>query len=999
MMMVKIAYRLKRTSMILVLLLSFTGLFAGTTGKIAGIIRDAETQEPLVGLNVMVVEKMRDGVYTDVSTSSLLGASTDINGEFFIINISPGIYTVKLSYIGYQTKTIRDIRVAVDLTVRIEETLGLATLQAGEEVIVTANRTKVKMDLTSSQVSVGSDQIDALPARTIDDIIKLQAGVVQGAGGELHIRGGRSSEITYLIDGVAVTDPLNRQRGMTVDDQSIAELKTISGTFNAEYGQALSGVVNIVTKDGTEDFRYYLSADFGDYYSADPLYSNMNNRDWAEAVARFNSGDFQALGWYLLDHPDFDNRDSDKPHLSKEKYQNSYKPTRNVTMQGNVSGPIPMTRNKLTYFLSGSYSKSEGHTYGLQYFMPWGFQDPVMGESGYDFPEAKGTLVPLSSGMRYNAIAKLSLAITPRLRLTYGNYINLNESYSVGYTRKYVPDGGMNYYTESTNQILTLKHAPSNRAFYDIKAAFFNKHHESHLYDNVTDPRYIPDSEPQKFVFGPASDLNLVGQSEDFLYYGNSTSRSVNDVSNISLSADLTNQMTQRHLIKLGASGKWHELSNDYYNIEFDSDFIPYVPVKNSRRHIYYSAKPSEFAGYIQDKIEFQELIINIGLRYDSFVPDAYILADPMDPQIYEPDLLSHIYQNYDPSWQPGQEDSLGIPYTVEEREAFWFKKTSAKSQISPRFGLSFPISEKGVIHFSYGQFFQNPEFRYLYYNPNYWIRGAGTEALIGNGDLDAERTVQYELGLQQELADNVYLHVTGFYRDIRGWVGSGHIVQGYNGTYHQWVNMDHGSSQGLTVTNSYQFSALNISMDYTYMTAVGTASDPRSAFSRSQSNQEPIRELILLNWDQPHTFNLVTGYRSKGWDATLVGNFASGKPYTPSFVRGTVVGGGTFSGLLDNTSRAPSTFNIDFRLVKSFNFGDSRVQAFCNITNLLDTRNELYVYSETGLADFSLNTRDPSLPSIQASKAELASIEEYNAAPGRFSAPRNIRFGLRVSR
>ena len=264
--------------LLLLVLVPAAVVFAGVTGKISGAVREAETGKPLVGADVIIIGKMIDGEVVPLSKSNQLGAATDQSGDYYIINISPGIYAVRFNYIGYQPLEKTDVRVLVDMTTQLDAELSSTVLDVGKSVVVTAERKQIRKDLTSSQVSLGADQIEVMPVRNVQELVKLQAGVVQDAAGNIHIRGGRSSEITYMVDGVQIIDPLNRNQGLSIDDQAIEELKTITGIFNAEYGQALSGVVNIVTKQGSNNFSVNLTGYFGDYYSTSNVYSYMNNR-------------------------------------------------------------------------------------------------------------------------------------------------------------------------------------------------------------------------------------------------------------------------------------------------------------------------------------------------------------------------------------------------------------------------------------------------------------------------------------------------------------------------------------------------------------------------------------------------------------------------------------------------------------------------------------------------------------------------------------------------
>ncbi len=989
-----------------VFLLILSALFsaparAGETGKLAGRVTDAASGQPLIGANVMIVERWESGRAAPLSGSAIQGGVTDPNGEYFIINVKPGLYTIKFLYIGYQAITKSQIRVSVDLTTRVDCKLSTTVLESGESIDIVADRVQVQKDLTSSQVSFSSDKIDVLPVRSVAELVNLQAGVVTDNGGNLHIRGGRTSEITYMVDGVKVVDPLNRSAGISIDDQSIEELKTITGTFNAEYGQALSGVINIVTKQGSDKFHFNVTGYLGDHLSFDDgTYYVMDNSAWANAAARAMS---RRSRWLMYDFGDINpysaSAQQTKPWLTRKSYLDSYNPLTNTDFQANVSGPIPLTGKRLTYFISGRFQDSPSYTQGVRYFMPWGFQSPV-GDTVNTFAAADNEMVPLGWYKGYSTQSKLFYDASSKLKLSYGLYYNYDRSYGVGYDYKYVPDAGKYYDTRSQTHIFSAKYIASTRTFIDFKASIYKKDHKNYLYENPYDPRYMPNETAmiEQYVYGRSGDddISVISRVNDFTYFGNSSDIGKNDVEYKNFSLDLTSQLTKRHLVKLGAATTLNDLRNDWYQLQFsDVTFRPIVPDESSPYHVKYGSKPKEFSAYIQDKIEFNELIINLGVRYDYFDPDGRVLADNMDPQIYAPFKFDHIYKNFTPTTP----DSELVEYSVAERNAFWYKKASIKSQLSPRFGLSFPITEQGVIHFSYGWFFQNPELRFLYDNPNFWIEGAGASNLVGNANLDAERTVMYELGLQQQLTPDLFMHLTGFYRDIRDWVGTGEPIDTYKGmTYYKYVNKDHAAAKGVTFSASYRLNKLALSLDYTYMTAKGTSSNPQDAYYDAMGQRAPRVQMVNLNWDQRQSINTVISYSERGWLGSLIASVNSGLPYTPSFARGEVSGSGTFVGLRENSERRPMIYNLDLRVGRNVNIGPYRAQVFCNITNLLDTRNANNIYSDTGQADYTLqgiNQVDrPGTPDI-----EISRVSEYFTRPGNFTSPRFIQLGLRFSK
>ena len=960
---------------------------AGTTGKISGKVTDKETGEPLVAANVII-----DGTN--------FGAATDVDGEYFILNIPPGVYKVKAFYMGYTTQAIGEVRIQVDLTTRVNFKLSTSILE-GEEVLVVAERA-IQKDLTSSEVSIQSDKINTLPVRDVSSLLTLQAGVTRDVGGELHIRGGRTTEISYMVDGVQVMNAVNRSAGISIDDQSIEELKAITGTFNAEYGQALSGVVNIVTKKGTNKFNMNATAYVGDFLSFDnDVYYLQGNREWAVAAAEALTSKYSGFVNY-----DFSQHGIDyfyelqsalnlkhKSWQTKEPYLNSYNPFKNYDIQLNFSGSIPHTNNKVSYFVAGRYQNRPGYSQGKRYFMPWGLWQPVSDlEHSFKMPDGKQVHLNWYEGKSTQAKIFFNLS---DLTFSYGFYYN--DDYSYGGGQKYLPDGGRNHYTDRYTHILSTTYIFSNSTFLDFKGSYYSNEYQGYLYKDPKDYRYMPtkSGDFQQFVFNPGqnSTIEVKNNPNDFSFWGNDVNRSDDYTHYYALKFDLTSQVNKFNMVKFGGSARFHDIKRDNYALQFSqTNYRPVIPEKITPFHTYYTAKPQEYSAYLQDKIEFQELIINLGIRFDYFDSDGRVLADPRDPQIFSPFKLDHIFSNYAPGLS---EDEL-VEYTPEEREKFWYNDTKGKYQFSPRFGISFPITAEGVIHFSYGHFFQNPEYQYLYANPNFWITGAGATNLVGNADLDAERTVMYELGLQQQLFERLYLNITGFYRDIRDWIGTGFPVDTYRGvTYYSYVNKDHAISKGITFSSSFTLGNFYYNLDYTFMQAKGTSSDVQDAYNDLNAGRPPRVQLIDLDWNQPHSLNAILGYsnRESGWAATLICTINSGFPYTPEFARGEAAGSSVFVGLRENSERRPNTINLDLRVAKTFKLGIFNVQAFLDVTNLLDTRNANYVYADTGLPDYTLRDYQN-----WSRLTEISNSTEYFNNPGMYTAPRFIQLGLRVS-
>jgi outer membrane receptor for ferrienterochelin and colicin len=959
---------------------------AGTTGKIAGRVIDPATGQALAGANVMVTAVLQGG--DEVPLDRIQGAAADADGDYFIINLPPGRYVVRASMMGFGAQARRDVKVSVDYTTTLDFQLRQEALQMNS-VTVTAEREKIRKDLTASAAVVDADAIGMMPVTSINDVLDLQAGMVRDAGGGLHIRGGRSSEIAYLIDGVPINDPMSRTSGLTVDNQAVEELQAITGTFNAEYGQALSGVINVVTRRGSEKWQGSVRAYSGDYYSTDrSVYSVMNDREWALAAARAMTTRSKVVTYGDRIYTPYW---GPMPDLEKKATLDSFDPLYNRDLEANVGGPVPFTGKRMTVFASARWYRNQDYQQGRRYFMPWGFQRPALADSSTAFTMPDGRLVPLGWDNSLSVQSKLNWRLGRSVNLSYGLY-GFDHSYRGGsQTYKYNPEGTRKFYDLGVTHIVTWNHVLSPSTFYELKASRYDKHHENYLYENPADPRYVPylTSDVEQYVYDKREnpDVSLTGNTYDFAFWGNDTQRGTNDVEYQSLQFDLTSQLNRTHQVKLGAAGTFHRMMSDYVSLQFSSDYKPMIMPVSSPYHSRYERRPREFSAYVQDKIESKEIIFNVGLRFDYFNSNGDVLADPADPQIYNPFNPAHIVK-VDP------DDPSDTLFTVAERRAFWFRKASAKMQLSPRFGLSFPITDRGVIHFSYGHFFQNPAFSNLYENPEFEIYGAGTSALIGNADLNAERTVMYEVGLQQALGSSLTMHVTGFYRDIRDWVGTGTPIDTYGGrtTYVKFVNKDYGSAKGVTLSSDFRTGPFMATLDYTFMTAEGTQSDVRDAYNDLQAQKAPRIQMIPLAWDQRHTLNTVLTFHRGGTTASLVGQASTGLPYTPTFARGEVSGSGTFSGLRENSESRPTVYNFDLRLSREIRVAGLRLELFTNVYNLFDRRNVNGVYTDTGEASYTLEGIN-----YRNRVVAISDVNEYFAQPGMYTPPRSIQIGVTV--
>ncbi|MCZ7603930.1 MAG: TonB-dependent receptor [Melioribacteraceae bacterium] len=880
-----------------VLLIICSGILsAGTTGKVAGKIIDKATGEPLFGANVLIV-------------GTNYGGAANIDGEYFIINIPPGVYELKASMVGFTPMVIQGVRVSVDQTTKIDFELSEEAFQISD-VVITAARPIVQKDLTSTEAKVSGEQISMLPLEDVASVVNLQAGVVDG-----HFRGGRSNEVKYLIDGVPVNDAFTGQSSLNAEVNSIEELQVLTGTFNAEYGEALSGVVNQVTKIAGEKLKGEFSFYSGDYVSGrDDLFANVNN---VNPVDVYN-------------------------------------------FQGSLSGPIPGLENLVSLFISGRYNYDDGYLYGRRMFNPSDSSNFSANdrEDWYVGATGDNEYVPMNYSKRLSLQGKLALNVGGGKGIVFNAIYQDSEYKDYNHQYKLNPDGDYTRFEKSYLGIASYTWVLSNSAFIDFSASGLLSEFKQYVYENPLDPGYVnPDR--KKDVSGSAF---YTGGTENWHFNHATTS--------LTGKADLTWQFDQKNQFKLGFEFQHHNLDYEDFQIVIDAttNFAPRLPNKGAFNYNTYTANPYQFAAYLQDKIEFDYLIINAGLRFDYFEPDGKFLKNPNQINVLD-------------AMEPPFPDSLMI-------------KADAKYQVSPRIGISYPITDKGAIHISYGHFFQIPPFENLYRNPNFRIPLTGDFPgnignTIGNANLEPQQTIMYEIGLQQELIKNFGITITGYYKDIRNLLSTEIYIKNEFRKFSKLVNKDYGSVKGITLSFEKRFSdGFGATLDYTFQVAKGNASDPNDAFDKAQSNPpiEVNKQLVPLDWDRTHSLNFtITAGQPGDYIASLVGRLGSGLPYTPA-IQNQRTG-------LENSDNKPAIFNVDLYLTKYFEVFGYQLSIFTKVYNLFDTANELDVFGDTGRAGYSLE-----LTRQQEEPRGVNTLKEFYTRPDFYAAPRQIVLGASIA-
>jgi outer membrane receptor protein involved in Fe transport len=541
--------------------------YAQTTGKLKGRVTDTNG-EPLVGANVLVM-----------GTSQ--GAATDLDGYYNIINIRTGTYSVEFRYVGYQSKIVKDVNVVPDQTTEINAQLSEQSVQT-EAVTVTAQRPLIEFNQTSSVASVSKQEINNLPVQSLNEIVGLQAGVITDANGDLHFRGGRNGEVQYQVDGVTVNNPYDNSSTLTLDKSVLQEVQVISGTFDAKYGQAMSGVVNAVLRSGSEKFLASGEIYSGDYFTTD-----------------------------------------------KNRYpnNNSFKPKQIQNYQLTLSGPVPIPNT--TFFISGRRYINEGWLYGNRLFEP---TDVSNFEQRIFNPTGDNKLVPLNTDKEWSGQFKIANQSFSKFQINYqliGNYIRYYgfSDPSSDFAYRFNPDGLPDRKTISISHGIDFTHTISEKMFYkiDVRQNYFD--YSEYKYKDVFDPRYLE-------AGTPTGDANF---NDGAIVQGVSLNRFIQKTNSGVFKGDFTWQVNRANFVEAGVQGQIFKLSFGSpgflkeTNVNGVQVLLPFIGINPEDPKVE-TYTPTQGASYVQDRIEVGDLVVRAGLRLEYFDAKAYVPSDLQNP-------------------------------------------------------------------------------------------------------------------------------------------------------------------------------------------------------------------------------------------------------------------------------------------------------------------------------------------------------------------------------
>lgn len=896
-------------------------LFASEFGRISGRVTDAETGEPLIGADVII-------------EGTEYGAATDENGEYTILYVPAGTYQVVASYISYNQYRYTKVVVNADQTTPLNFRLSPTVIQV-EGVTAVAERPMIVVSETSTGRAVTSDEMDRLPVTTINQVITLQAGVVQSDLGT-HVRGGRADEITYFVDGIITKVPNTGWQSARINPNAVEEVTVVSGGFDAEYGDALSGVINIVTKEGgpkhSGTFRYLT----------DEMFSGVEKLNYG-----YNLYDFS------------------------------------------LGGPLPLSK-RLRYFLSGELMLTDAFEEAY-YKVP----SPRMDYRGqarfsYLFPNAKGKITLSGFNSREQYVAWRSGS------LKYFDHIWMSR------TKNWILSGTFNYMlTAKTLTSLKVGATHFDRAYgnrdYEWEAAHDRKWYEDYRFYCEHLIPYMVNSEL------PIRDVLIDSLMQ---YHEEYTNRDV---------AALRNNPygIEGLFYTYGDYRVWRYWYNNDYQARFDIthsvgkvhefktgiDFIQYqikyydnnLPTVTNPFWDYYDRDPYKVACYIQDKMDFEGLIARLGVRFDYFEPKAFTFVDP---------------GNF-------------LDSTLVEANATY--------KISPRLGFSLPVTERMKFRFNYGHYFQLPQLDDMYGTTDTAVirlalsRG---NTIIGNILIKPQKTVMYEVGIENQITDVVAFGFTAYFKDIYD-LSQIREVPALPTPYFQFFNVDYGNVKGFEFNIKKQMSNMwALGCTYTLQFAKGTGAWAGEWYYDHYNYQiEPPVIDYWLDFDERHTVNANFDLEFpkdffliplQEFINSFVFSYHSGHPYTPEDLKGNKLGD-------ENSARMPGYWNVDWNFSRRISIGGFNMVLSGMIYNLFNTEQVRDVYVTTGLPDdhgdpeptlsqfgylpISSSRYSPQadynhdglINPVEMKQAYMAARTDYYEDPRNYYSPFRVRFGIGI--
>jgi len=906
---------------ICIFLLSISG-FSQENGKgmIVGTVFDKNTSEPLAGVNIEI-----KGTY--------MGAASDLEGRYRIENINPGQYDMECSIIGYKIQLHTGVNVEASKTENVDFELEESILAFGEEIEVVGKKPLLEVDLTASQEVLSSSDISNKIVENVNDIIAQEAGIVK-SDNEIHIRGGRADEALYIVDGVSVKDPLSGWgNAVYINPDAIKELKVITGGFNAEYGQAMSGIIDVVTKEGDEEYSGSVNL------KTDNLGMGILDQ-YNTQILEFNFGGPDLISGSLL-------------------------PVFGLKAPGDF-----------TFFISGYGNISDTYLPNATKLYP--------SRSGLDM------FAPRQEN-DWHILGKLTWKINPsqKISISYDRSLSVNQGFFRNYliSKTYFPydfSQNLDHYPTFTSEAIlgnvTWKHTLNQRTFYEVTVGnFFNSTHSAVQNKDWTE--YVERLDQEPIIYLPTSGgVYTIRYGDGFYDHGDYGQWYDYFSDRWSVKSEITSQVDDKHQVKGGFEMAFTEMQV--------IDIVdPWVDSESGygRSYDIYHAYSSEGNFYLQDQIKYDGMIVNLGIRYDYWFPGKYVEDAINDPETV---IIS---------------DEARKIFKDETFEIFGHR---GKGHLSPRIGISHPVTDQDVLYFHYGHFSQQPKGQYVY--AKLQSTSQATYQLFGNPNLNPTTTVAYELGLKHKFNENLVMEFKAYYKDMFDYPSSESVTLENprlgNISYLMYFNMDYARSKGIEIRlkqRSEKYLSGNI--NFTYAVSKGKSSNPNDNLlvAAGSLSEKPLGE-NFLSWDVPirmttdinfhvgenEAFDVFGWTVPDKWGVSAHWEFETGKRYTQRLEPTTPIDSDVQYGKL-----ADPWHQFDFRFYKYFElFEKTNFNFSIEVENVFDAKIPRIINPYTGRE----YRPGDILTKSQTTISNPTPNPIYN--PSKFRWPRTIRLGFAFS-
>jgi len=1039
-------------SMIILLLLCFSISSFAATGKISGSIIDAETNEPLIGANVIIEGFWRNGEIVKIDL--LRGAATDGDGFYYIINIPSGSYVVKAMMMGYKSKQIVDVRVESGRTIKLDFALG-QTVVEGEAVTVVAKKEVVKLDVSSSEQVISGAEVQNLPVNNVEDVLQLAAGVnVDGYNNEISIRGGGSDQVMAYLDGFSMKDEVFNVPFLSFNRTSIQNITIKTGGFSAEYGDLRSGIIDVETLGGASNYSLIIDSRYAppDYrYSGPHKYTEdkywlMYGSDWSMDSTILHEkfpipgleGEqkYEFDGWNVYARNNFGTDSaSSTSYLTSNQRREMWKYRHRGRKEGNVhdhildatlSGPVPFIDDFNFMFSFRDQYDSYRHPaqrnhFGLQnnqikltYRLNPSMQITAMGmqslQSGMGAIESVGgnsAVIQRSGGLgkgdgeniytnTYHPLADIK---TQNLGLSFKHVLSKNTFYEIRAShmkvdynfrhgavrdttdRKFIEG---EYYTVAENDSMTLHGYWDGDVYIEKDTTFYSG-------DQVWCPGFWLDESPDGWLYYGSSVSQLDQTGHVNLNQG-SQDTELSSGWSTNIRADITHQANKYHFIKAGLSYRKSKVSRNFEHVD---------DILNEKLYtLQYDEYPIYYAAYLQDRFEMEGITANFGVRADLFDANADILS-PTDPfnGFFFADSFKNKYV-----------DSLSTG------------KSDAYFRLSPRIGISHPLTLTSKIFFNYGHAYSSPKNALRYgFRPK--SEDDDRPLWVGNPNLKPYKTIQYELGYEQVIFTNYLIHGSIYMKDVSAQAASGHGTEyhKYNGTtqdfYYTWENNHYQDIVGIDLT---LYKRLGNYLTGWVRTEFVGVKDGKTGFSKrylegdpngvDEGNQFSYPDDRMWEWKPALLINLDL-HTPDNWGPTLMGIQPLSNWRINTVIDWKAGDKFTFSPEMDpsdhNNMQRIDHFMTDIYISKTFKVLDEKVTAYLDVHNLFNRK----VLNTYALRNGNLTNANDELYRYYSSLQSGDRVGDYKAShidrpdeiPGvnyisRYGGPMRIYFGLKFN-